>query len=471
MDKILYVDDERVNLSGFRMIYERRYTVYIAESGKEALQVLEEHPDMALLVSDLKMPQMSGLELCEIVNQKYPDIVCMILTAYPDSNVLLKAINQGGVHQYILKPWKERELTIQLNKALDYSNLLRQNKELISNLQHKNNSLEELQNRLENENVYLREEIENTKSTQIVSTDENIQQVLKKVKQVAATDTTVLVYGETGTGKELIAREIHRLSKRNNKPLITVNCATLPRDLFESELFGHKKGAFTGAMKDKKGKFELADGGTIFLDEIGEMPLELQAKLLRTLQEGEIEPVGGEITQKIDVRVISATNRNLKEEIEKKRFREDLYYRLTIFPITLPPLRERKNDISLLIDHFLKKFNKKIGKQITTVPDLIMMKLLEYQWPGNVRELENLIEHAVIISEGHELQFDLELKPEKSVSQETFLPLEEYERRYITKVLIHTGWRIRGDKGAAEILDMKPTTLQSRMKKLGITRY
>jgi len=287
--------------------------------------------------------------------------------------------------------------------------------------------------------------------------------------QVASTNATVLILGETGTGKELFVRAIHSISNRKDRPIVKVNCAALPANLIESELFGHEKGAFTGALSRKIGRFELADDGTIFLDEIGDLPMELQVKLLRVLQEGEFERLGNTKTFKIDVRIIAATNRNLKQAIETGKFREDLYYRLNVFPIKIPPLRERKDDIPLLIKHFSDKFGKSVGKNIESVDQKVMDSLLDYDWPGNVRELENIIERAVIISKSRSLQLgDWVPSNTKIPSSKSLVTLEENERTYILEALELTGGRVSGVKGAAMILGINASTLDSRMRKLGI---
>jgi transcriptional regulator with GAF, ATPase, and Fis domain len=289
---------------------------------------------------------------------------------------------------------------------------------------------------------------------------------------VADTDATVLILGETGTGKELIARSVHNLSRRKDRPLVKINCAALPANLIESELFGHEKGAFTGALKQKIGRFELADKGTIFLDEIGELPQDLQVKLLRVLQEGEFERLGDPKTLHIDVRVIAATNRNLEQAIIDGTFREDLYYRLNVVPIHIPPLRDRDNDIPLLVEHFIQKYSKKVGKHIDTVTQNVMHILQAYHWPGNVRELENIIERAVILSRGSRLQLGNWFAEKTSEEEEPthFSSLEDAERAHIQRVLEFTQWRVSGENGAAEILDINPQTLYSRMKKLRLKR-
>ncbi|MFQ5605335.1 MAG: sigma 54-interacting transcriptional regulator [bacterium] len=360
--------------------------------------------------------------------------------------------------------------------AHDYVNLyasdITQRKKAEAALRTALSEVEQLKNRLQAENIYLQEEIKVEHNfDEIVSRGEKFNEVLKKIEQVAKTDATVLLLGETGTGKELLARAIHHISSRNERPLVKVNCAALPANLIESELFGHEKGAFTGAIARKIGRFELADGGTLFLDEIGDLPLDLQGKLLRMLQEGEFERLGSAKTLRVDVRIIAATNRDLAKAALKGDFRQDLYYRLNVFPIECPPLRERKEDIPLLVHHFLKKFNAKTGKNIGTIPEKVMQSLTAYPWPGNVRELENIVERAVIISSGTQLQLgDWLQKPLALADDSPFTTLEEHERQHILQALELTNWRVRGKRGAAEILGMKPTTLESRMLKLNIKR-
>ncbi|UKN02864.1 sigma 54-interacting transcriptional regulator [Paracrocinitomix mangrovi] len=330
-----------------------------------------------------------------------------------------------------------------------------------------------LKRQLEEENVYLREEIQLQNNYEnMVYGSENFKDVLNQVEQVATTDATVLITGETGTGKELIARAIHNISNRNTKPLVKVNCAAIPKDLIESELFGHTKGAFTGATQDKMGKFELADGGTLFLDELGELSLDLQPKLLRALQEGEIEKVGGQSVRTVDVRVIAATNKNLKEEVQNGQFREDLYFRLNVFPINIPPLRERTSDIPFLLEHFVNKYATKHHKEINYISDDAMNFLKSYSWPGNVREFENTIERAIILSKDESLTFpDIkEDNHKKSKIGESLANLDLVMKEHILKILNDVDWVIDGDNGAAEKLGLKPSTLRDRMKKLGIKR-
>jgi PAS domain S-box-containing protein len=332
---------------------------------------------------------------------------------------------------------------------------------------------EQERNRLQQQNAYLREEIKSVHNfEEIIGQSTTLQVVLGKIRQVAPTDTSVLIYGETGTGKELIARALHSASLRCDRPLIKVNCAALPTGLVESELFGHEKGAFTGALAKRIGRFELAHGGTIFLDEIGEIPADIQAKLLRVLQEREFERVGGSVPIKVDVRVIAATNRNLLKAVHERTFREDLYYRLNVFPIHMPPLRDRAGDVSLLTHFLVEKFAMRVGKRIEGVSQKTMERLLTYRWPGNIRELENVIERAVIMNEGPVLEIEPEMFSDSGSAQalDKGADLESIERNHTVNILQQTGWVIEGPKGAALILGLHPNTLRSRMKKLGISR-
>jgi len=329
-----------------------------------------------------------------------------------------------------------------------------------------------LRGQLEAENRYLQEEIKSDYNfEEIVGQSPALTRVFKAIETVAPATTTVLILGETGTGKELVARALHHLSPRRDKALVKVNCAALPSGLIESELFGHEKGAFTGAVARKIGRFELAHGGTLFLDEIGDLPLELQPKLLRVLQEGEFERVGASDTTTVDVRVITATNRDLQTAVREGRFRPDLYYRLNVFPIQLPPLRERKEDIPLLVRYLALRYGARLAKRIPAVSPETMDALQAYPWPGNIRELENVIERAMILSEGAELDVRGSLPSSGGGGAGAGVrTLEDIQREYIRLVLEQTGGRVSGDGGAAELLGMKPTTLEARMKKLGIKR-
>ncbi len=337
------------------------------------------------------------------------------------------------------------------------------------NLQNLLSEIQRLKDQHQQENIYFRQEIElHHKHGEIIGKSNPIKYVLSQAEQVAETNSTVLILGETGTGKELLARAIHNLSPRKNRPMIKVNCATLPATLIESELFGRGKGAYTGALSSQIGRFEMADGSTIFLDEISEMSLELQAKLLRVLQEGEFERLGDPRTINVNVRVIASTNQNLVKSIEQGSFREDLYYRLNVFPITIPPLCERKEDIPLLVWRFAKQFNTTMGKKIDHIANENMDALMRYQWPGNIRELKNIIERAMILCQDSTLRINLPGQSESKAPQTMILA--EIEKIHIINTLNSINWRVGGINGAAEILGLKRTTLLTKMKKLNIQR-
>jgi len=330
--------------------------------------------------------------------------------------------------------------------------------------------LEEIKSRLEEENIYLKTEIQEERFFSKI-----IVYVLTRVNEVADTDATVLIQGETGVGKELVARAVHDAGSRSEKPFVKVNCAAIPSNLVESELFGHERGAFTGADRLRRGRFELADEGTIFLDEISELPPDTQAKLLRILQDGEFERVGGNKTLKGDVRVVAATNRILTEDVAAGRFRADLFYRLNVYPLTIPPLRKRREDIPLLVEHFVPQIASRIGKHMDQVPPHVMDRLMAYHWPGNVRELRNVLERAVITSPGSVLQLPAGFESESpKIAQdgpaEDWHSLEEAERRHILRALEKANGKVEGPGGAAELLEIKPSTLRFRIKKLGIKR-
>ena len=331
--------------------------------------------------------------------------------------------------------------------------------------------IRKLKEQLEAERAYLQEEIKLVYNHEdIVGKSDAINYVFFKVEQIAGTDTNVLILGETGTGKELVARAVHGSSLRKKRTLVKMNCAALPSNLIESELFGHEKGAFTGAQSRRLGRFEVADGATLFLDEIGELPLELQPKLLRVIEDGEFERLGSSGTIKVDVRIIAATNRDLQVEVQKGAFREDLWYRLNIFPITMPPLRDRLDDIPLLVNFYIDRISRRLGKVIKLIPTNVMDALRQYHWPGNVRELENVLERAVINSSGPKLRLVDELKkPHKDLvrSERT---LENVEREYIVRVLEQAKWKVSGKNSAAEILGLDRSTLRARMRKLNIRK-
>jgi formate hydrogenlyase transcriptional activator len=350
-----------------------------------------------------------------------------------------------------------QQVAAQIAVALDNAAVYRENKKLTE--------------KLSKEKLYLEEEVRSAHNfDELVGESPALQRVLRELHTVAPSDATVLILGETGTGKELIARAIHRLSSRKDKPFIKLNCAAIPTGLLESELFGHEKGAFTGAISQKIGRLELADEGTLFLDEVGEIPLELQPKLLRVLQDQEFERLGSTRTIKVNLRLIAATNRDLVQSVSTHEFRSDLFYRLHVFPLHMPPLRERSKDIPLLVRYFVQKFAKRMSRKIETIPTEAMQALQNWMWPGNVRELENLIERSVILTQGTTLTVPLaELRTDHNSPQQSST-LEDLEREHILRVLRETGGVIAGMRGAAARLGMKRTTLQSRMQKLGISR-
>ncbi len=416
-----------------------------------------------------------------LIPEKFHEVHDSHIAKFVSSNMTARLIGQrkeifGRRKDGEIFPAEASISKLQLDGKLILTVILRditKRKQADNALQDALAEVEKLKDRLQAENIYLQEEIKLQHNfDQIISASESFKKVLRNVEQVAVTDATVLILGETGTGKELIARAVHTTSSRSERPLVKVNCAALPPTLIESELLGHEKGAFTGAVSRRQGRFELADQGTIFLDEIGDLPLDLQAKMLRVLQEGEFERVGGTQTLNVDVRVIAATNRDLEQAIQAGEFREDLFYRLNVFPITLPPLRKHREDIPLLANHFIKKYAAKLGKKISQVPQKVTETLQAYHFPGNVRELENIIERAIILAEGETLRLDesLDLLKRQSTSAEDAPTLEEVERNHIISVLQETNWRIEGPKGAALRLGINSNTLRSRMQKLGIRK-
>jgi two-component system, NtrC family, response regulator AtoC len=386
---ILVVDDEADNLDAFRFNFKKTFQILTAGGGEEALGILKD-TDIAVIVTDQRMPKMSGLELLKAARPARPDAVGIILTAYTDVDVLIEAISLGQVYRYITKPWDGKEVRGVLQQALERYQLVHENRRLTEQLRQYTG--------------YLNQEIHGQFDFGAIVGDSGpLRDVLAKVEQVAPTASTVLLRGETGTGKELVAHAIHINSPRESGPFVRVNCAALAPGVLESELFGHEKGAFTGAIARRSGRFELADGGTLFLDEVGDLPMEVQIKLLRTLQEREFERVGGTETIKVDVRVVSATNRDLETMIRDGKFREDLYYRLNVFPIHLPPLRDRVEDVARLVDHFCAKFGRTTGKPIRGFSADAIAHMQSYAWPGNVRELENVVERAIIVARGPEI--------------------------------------------------------------------
>lgn len=448
--RILIVEDQYIEASNLELILLRAgYIVCeIARSVASALKIIgNEKPDMVLVDIQLQ-GRLTGIDLAQMLSQKG---IAFIFISANSRQQILDAAKMTRPYGFLLKPFREKDILISIDVAL-YTHM--QDRELkltttapVDPLQRTNGA------------------------RNIIGDSKALLLVLSNIKILSQSEVAVLILGESGTGKELIAQTIHKHSARSSKPFITVNCAALPSNLIESVLFGHEKGAFTDASVARAGKFELANGGTIFLDEIGEIPLDTQAKFLRVLQEKEIEVVGGKV-KKVDVRILAATNRNLQEEMASGRFRADLYYRLNVFPIISPPLRARKEDIPLLADHFVKKFSDLEGKQITGIDNTVIELMQQYQWPGNIRELENVIHRAVILCTGSKINYvDLEApvaQPNSMVTRSK--NILEVEKEHILSVLVECDWKVFGPGGAANVLGMKVSTLNSRIKKLGIKK-
>ena len=390
---LLFVDDEQANLQKLRRTFMNEYVTHTAQSCEDALGILET-ADIDAIVTDQRMPVMTGLELLERVREIRPGIVGIVLTGFAEIRDLLDAINTGKVSKYITKPWSPEDLRHVVRDALEKRELARENERLSAELRTANE-------RLRTENAFLRREME-VYPRDIIYGSREMEDILRLLRRVVGTETTVLVQGETGTGKEMIARFIHAESARRDQIFIPVNCGAIPRDLVESEFFGHARGAFTGATAEKKGYFEMAHGGTIFLDEIGEAPQELQVKLLRVIQESEIMPVGYHQPKKVDVRIIASTNRDLRAEVAAGGFRQDLFFRINVFSVTIPPLRERRDDIRPLAEFFLRHYSRKLNREVGRFGDATLRKLCDYSWPGNVRELQNEIERLVLLTESTE---------------------------------------------------------------------
>jgi DNA-binding NtrC family response regulator len=434
-----------------------------------ALEFLSNRPRAApsCLVLDIRLPGISGLDLQKELARGGVQIPIILMTGYGDIPTTVRAMKAGAI-EFLTKPFRDEELLNAINQAIE-----------------RGAEIERIKNEATREQSFPKNELRSeTSFSEIVGKSTALHQLLGEVELVASSDASVLILGETGTGKELIAGAIHQRSWRSDKPLIRVNCALIPRELFESEFFGHAKGAFTGAIRDRAGRFEAANGGTLFLDEVGEIPLELQAKLLRVLQEKSYERVGEEKTRHADVRIVAATNRDLQREVGAGRFRQDFYYRLNVFPLTVAPLRDRREDIPLLAEHFIDLSVKEFGCARPILTRLGVEILQKYDWPGNIRELRNVIERSVILAQGGPIAFDvlgtgasIDLAPLKQPSSERkkseFLTEAEIRRRECENmfvVLQKTGWKIKGADGAARLLGLKPTTLISRIKRLGLIR-
>ena len=475
--KILIVEDQFIEANNLKMILENAgYEVCgVAPSVADALRLLEhEKPHMVMLDIHLRGP-LTGIDLADKLVRR--NIAFVYLSANSNRQTL-DAAKVTRPYGFLVKPFREKDVLIMLEVALYRC---RTEERGIGKSEQRGTGKSEEQGKTEQRAMVKPEQQGHPKKREstppalnIIGRSKVFLDVLEQVKIVAESETSVLILGETGTGKEVIARATHQLSERRNKPFIALNCAALPPNLIESELFGHEKGSFTGAFEKRVGKFEQANGGTIFLDEIGELPLDLQSKFLRVLQEREIEPIGGN-RKAIDVRVIAATNRNLEQEMSNGRFRMDLFYRLNVFPISLPPLRERKEDIPLLADFFIDMFAGKMNKPVKGISEAAKNVLLQYTWPGNIRELENVIERSVILSKTEQIHDVALTSLQRNGDERTTLgaqikTITENQKEHILAALEKCGWRLHGATGAAKMLDINPSTLLSRMKKLGIKR-
>jgi len=450
--RILVVDDER-SMQEFLEIFLRGEGYEVATAGDvAAARALVESDEFDVVVTDIQMPGGTGLDLLRTVNEIAPETMVIMITAFATTETAISAMKEGA-YDYLTKPFQVDEIRLVVEKALEKKSLALENRRLKSELRTR------------------------TRSRRIIGSSGAMQRVLELVGQVADSRANVLVTGESGTGKEVVARAIHEMSERRDGPFIVVNCAAIPEALLESELFGHVRGAFTGALHNKEGLFELADKGTLFLDEVGDLPLALQVKLLRVIQEKSFRRVGGTHDQQADVRVVSATNRRLEEEVAAARFREDLYYRLNVIEIPLPPLRERKDDLALLIDHFVGKYARELGKKVEGVAPEALERLLAYRFPGNVRELENAIERAVALTRGPVIEEEalprsVLTRPEPAAAARIPVQgvnldqlMEEYERSLILEALVPA----RGvKKRAAKLLGISFRSLRYRLEKLGI---
>ena len=441
---LIYVVDDDVSVrEGLEnLLRSAGFTVQTFSSAQEFLASARADVP-SCLVLDVQLPGLSGLDLQQELAKADVQIPIIFLTGHGDIPMSVRAMKAGAL-EFLTKPVNDEDLLDAIQQATARDHRARQQ----------------------------RRDIPQHNFEEIVGTSAALSAVLKQAEVVAPTESTVLILGETGTGKELIARAIHTISSRSRRAFVKLNCAAIPSGLLESELFGHEKGAFTGAVAQRIGRFELADGGTLFLDEVGDIPVELQPKLLRVLQEHEFERLGSTRTQCVDVRMVAATNRNMEQMVGDKQFREDLYFRLNVFPIRIPPLRERAGDIPLLVRHYVDKYAQRMNKRIETIPEEAMAALCRYSWPGNIRELQNLIERAVILTPGSVLQIQIsDLQQSNPILSSMAGTLEDVERQRILEALRETGAVIGGQQGAAARLGLKRTTLLSKMQRLGISRY
>ncbi len=440
---IMIVDDEEiVRESLTSWLREDGYSVEAVESGFKALERLPSR-DWTLLLIDLKMPGMDGIQLLDEVKKVRPDLMMVIMTAYATVDTAVKAIKKGA-YDYLVKPFEPEDLSITVKKIIEHKSLIE-------------------------ENIYLRKELKKQyRLHDLISKNHRMMEIFELVRSVAKSNSTVLIQGDSGTGKELLARAIHAESHRRDGPFVSISCGALTESLLESELFGHEKGSFTGADAKKRGKLELAQGGTLFLDEIGDISLKLQMDLLRVLEQKEFRRIGGSDLITIDARIVAATNRDLKKAIEEGSFRDDLYYRLNVISIQIPPLRERKEDIPLLVEHFVEKFNVELEKSMTGVSEGVMGMLMDYEWPGNARELRNVIERAIVVAKGKTiLESDINLPITARGRVGRGRSLEDVEREHIRQVLLENRWNINR---SAQILSIDRGTLYNKIKKFNLKR-
>jgi DNA-binding NtrC family response regulator len=450
-ERVLIVDDEK-SMCQFLSIMLRKegYHVATVYNGKKAIEEIRK-ARFDVVLTDIKMSGMDGIEVLTQIKNVDPSIPVIIMTAYASQKTAIEAVNRGAFH-YLIKHAKNDEIKMVIRNALDMR-------------------------RVRAENMLLKKQLRKSSDFKtIVGKSEEMEKVFNLVDKVAESDSTIMIFGESGTGKELIARAIHQRSNRAGGPFVSINCGALPESLLESELFGHVKGSFTGAIKDKEGLFKVAQGGTFFLDEVGETSPTIQVKLLRVLQEREIIPVGGTNPIRVEVRLIAATNADLEKAVKQENFRADLFYRLNVIPIPLPPLRKRRDDIPLLVNHFLEKYNENIDlKQQKLITKSAMDVLVNYNWPGNVRELENVIERAVILSDGNEIKVEAlpdkirqkEPSSQRLIMDKVQVTLEELEREYLIKVLDDTNWQ---KKKASAILGINASTLYRKIQRYGLDR-
>jgi DNA-binding NtrC family response regulator len=450
-ERILVVDDEK-SMCQFLSIMLRKegYQITAVNTGKKAIEALK-NQRYDVVLSDIRMSGMDGIEVLKEIKAMDPTVPVVIMTAYASQKTAIEAVNQGAFH-YLIKHAKNDEIKMVVRNALDMK-------------------------RVRQENQLLKKQLKKTSDLKtIIGKSEEMEKVFKMVDKVADTDSTILIYGESGTGKELIARAIHYRSQRVNGPFVSINCGALPENLLESELFGHTKGSFTGAIRDKEGLFKVAQGGTFFLDEVGETSPTIQVKLLRVLQEREVIPVGGTNPIRVDVRLIAATNADLEKAIKNEHFRADLYYRLNVIPVHLPPLRKREDDIPLLVSYFLKKYNDNLTPEKQKgINNEAMEVLVNYEWPGNVRELENVIERAVILEDARSITVSAlpdklrrrESSSQRLITDKAQVTLEELEREYLIKVLNDTNWQ---KKKASAILGINASTLYRKIQRYGLEK-